>query len=124
MSKEIRSPNIEERRVRRLPFRHSDFVIPSDFVIRHWSFSYTNLVYGPNACEKGKGTFYDHGLKARCFPTEEAVNGPAKAVCRSVFPSGSAAVPGMQHRRRIGVALHLQSEPLSAARIQLNTQQS
>ena|SRR6266496_560796 len=35
MTKEIRSPNVEERSGVPRPVRHSDFGIPSDFVIRH-----------------------------------------------------------------------------------------
>ena len=35
MTKEIRSPNVENSQLCSRRFRHSDFVIPSDFVIRH-----------------------------------------------------------------------------------------
>jgi len=35
MTKEIRSPNVEERSGVQRPVRNSDFGIPSDFVIRH-----------------------------------------------------------------------------------------
>src|SRR5207247_692625 len=35
MTNEIRSPNVENSQFCGRQFRHSDFVIPSDFVIRH-----------------------------------------------------------------------------------------
>src|SRR6266699_3600091 len=35
MTREIRSPNVENSQLYGRRFRHSDFVIPSDFVIRH-----------------------------------------------------------------------------------------
>src|SRR3989442_1220029 len=35
MTKEIRSPNVENSQLCGRRFRHSDLVIPSDFVIRH-----------------------------------------------------------------------------------------
>jgi hypothetical protein len=35
MTKDIRSPNVEESSGVQWPVRHSDFDIPSDFVIRH-----------------------------------------------------------------------------------------
>src|SRR5216117_253067 len=42
MTKEIRSPNVENSQLCSRRFRHSDFVIPSDFVIRHSSFGFEN----------------------------------------------------------------------------------
>src|SRR5215510_4849571 len=42
MTKEIRSPNVERRSGVQLLVRHSDFSIPSDFVIRHSSFGFEN----------------------------------------------------------------------------------
>jgi len=35
MTNEIRSPNVENSQLCGPRFRHSDFIIPSDFVIRH-----------------------------------------------------------------------------------------
>src|SRR5436190_19390407 len=43
MTKEIRSPNVEDSQLCGRRFRHSDFVIPSDFVIRHSDFENCSL---------------------------------------------------------------------------------
>src|SRR5437016_13873864 len=45
------------------------------------------------------------------------------ALPASIFALDRGAMPRMQHRRRIGVALHSQGEPLSAAGTQLDSQQ-